>query len=344
MISTLISLDRSARRLSLLALAGAAALAACDTDRAVAPKPATIPTEASPMFVAKPGVLVITVVDENGNAPTTGGAQFTYTPGGGSATYFLVDNGSGDTDPTPNVIKKLNLLGSYSVCQTVAPTDYVLPSPACQTVSVAPGAVANLKFVDKTVGLIQWAAVDMFNQGVAGTTFNVDLGSGLVSVPDNSALDLDKNDGRFMVKAPNGSAFLCPDTPPTNWYFNAGQGCATYPAPAGQTSFAESWHLFPIYSMIVQAADPITWGAGPSTYEVKNTNGWTGTLVDEGKNDRWTGKLGHMWMILPSAGDYTICQTVPPPGTKLATPSCVQFTVKGYEDPMINIGFTSDWL
>jgi hypothetical protein len=342
MISTLISLDRSARRVSSLALVGAAAVAACDTDQTVAPKPTTIPTEASAMFVAKPGVLVITIVDQDGNAPKTVGAQFTYTAAGGGAAYFLVDNGSGDSDPTPNVIRRSNLLGSYNVCQTVAPTDYVLPSPACQTVSVSSGTTATLKFVDKTVALIQWTAVDMFDQPVAGATFTVDVGNGPVKVADNSPLDLDKTDGRFMAKAPNGTSTVCPFLPPTGWYFNAGQGCGGGPAPAGQTTFVESWHLFPWYSVLVLAADPITWGAGPSSYIVTNASGFSATLVDQGTNDRWS-KLGHMWMLLPSAGDYTICQTTPPPGTKLANPSCVQFTVKGADDPMVSVGFVSDW-
>jgi hypothetical protein len=342
MISTLISLDRSARRLSSLALAGAAALAACDNDKTVAPTPTTTPTEASALFVAKPGVLVITIVDQDGNTPKTVGAQFTYTPAGGSASYFLIDNGSGDSDPTPNVIKKLNLLGSYTLCQTVAPTDYVLPSPACQTVSVSPGTVTNVKFVDKTVGLVQWAFADMFGTPVGGAVFNFNDGSGWVAVADNSALDLDKTDGRFLVKAPNGTADVCTLTPPAGWYFGGGN-CFGLPAPAGQTTFVTSWVANAEYSVIVLAADPITWGAGPSTYEIKNANGFSATLVDEGKNDRWTGKLGYMWMLLPSDGEYTICQTTPPPGTKLANPSCQQVTVK-YGDPIANVGFMSDWL
>jgi hypothetical protein len=341
MISTSISFDRSARRLSSLALVGAAALAACDNDKTVAPRPAAIPTDASAAFAVKPGVLVITIVDQDGNAPKTVGAQFTYSNGG--PAYFLVDNGSGDSDPTDNVIRKTGLLGSYSVCQTVAPTDYVLPNPACQSASVGGASTAKLQFVDKTVGLIQWTAVDMFGQPVKGATFTVDIGNGPVSVADNSALDLDKNSGRFLVKAPNGTSYVCPSTPPAGWYFNAGQGCGGGPAPAGQTTFLTDWHLYAEYSVLVQAADPITWGAGPSEYIVKNAAGFSATLVDQGTNDRWS-KLGHMWMLLPSAGDYTICQTTPPPGTKLANPSCVQFTVKYADDPMINIGFVSDWL
>jgi hypothetical protein len=344
MLSTLISFDRSARRLSSLALVGAAALAACDNDNTVGPKPAAIPTQASPIVgVAKPGALIITIVDQNGTAPTTGGAQFTYTPAGGAQTYFLIDNGQGDSDPTPNVIRKLGLLGTYSVCQTVAPTDYVLPSPACQTASVSPGSIAQLQFVDKTVALVQWTALDMFYQGVAGTTFTVDVGNGPVKVADNAPLDLDKSDGRFMVKAPNGTATVCPFLAPTNWYFNAGQGCGGYPAPAGQTTFLNDWHLFAVYSVYVLVADPITWGAGPSEYIVKNAAGFSETLIDEGKNDRRPGKLGHLYMLLPSAGDYTICQTVPPPGTKLAIPTCVDVTVKGKDDPLVLATFTSDW-
>ena len=71
MLSTLISFDRSARRLSSLALVGAAALAACDNDNTVGPKPAAIPTQASPAVgVAKPGTLIITIVAWSGAVAT----------------------------------------------------------------------------------------------------------------------------------------------------------------------------------------------------------------------------------------------------------------------------------
>ena len=345
MISTLTQLDRSMRRLSSLALIGAATLTACDADKTVAPKPAQVPTEASPLIVSvKPSALVITIVDENGNPPKTTGAQFTYTAAGGGASYFLIDNGSGDADPTPNVIKKLNLLGAYTVCQTVAPADYVLPTPACQSVSVGGGTISKLTFVDKTVGLIQFAAVDMLDGGVKGATFSVDLGNGPVQVLDNSALDLDKNPGRFLVKAPNGTFSMCPSTPPTGWFFNAGQGCSSGTAPAGQTTWVEAWHLFAEYSFEVLVADPITWGAGPSSYVVTGANGFSATLVDQGTNDRWTSKLGYLYMVLPAAGTYTICQTTPPPGTKLANQPCVQFSVQYNNDPVVLVTFTSDWL
>ena len=69
MISTLISFDRSVRRLSSLALIGTAVLAACDDSETTGPKPAAIPTAASPIIsVAKPGTLRIMIFDQNGTA------------------------------------------------------------------------------------------------------------------------------------------------------------------------------------------------------------------------------------------------------------------------------------
>lgn len=340
MISTSMAFDRSARRLSTLALAGAAVLTACDNDKTVAPTHTEIPTEAASISVAKPGALIITIVDQNGNTPKTVGAQFTYSSG--AAAYFLIDNGSGDSDSTANVILKKGLLGTYTVCQTAAPTDYVLPNPACQTVSIPSGVTAKIQFVDKTVGLVQWRFLDFVGTPVGGAVYNFNDGSGWVSIADDSALDLDKTPGQFLVKAPGGNANVCTLTPPAGWTFGGGT-CFGLPAPAGQTTFVTSWVANAEYSVIVAVGDMITWGAGPSEYVVKNAAGFSETLIDEGKNDRWTGKLGFLWMVLPTDGDYEICQTVPPPGTKLANPSCVQFTVK---QGVINtgVGFISDWL
>ena len=340
MISTSIAFDRSTRRLSSLALIGAAALTACDNDKTVAPRPPAIPTDAASISVAKPGALIITIVDQNGNAPKTVGAQFTYSSG--APAYFLIDNGSGDSDSTANVILKKDLLGTYTVCQTVAPTDYVLPTPACQTVSIPSGVTAKLQFVDKTVGLVQWAFADFVGTPVGGAVYNFNDGSGWVSIADDSALDLDKTPGRFLVKSPNGAADVCALTPPAGWTFGGGT-CFGLPTPAGQTTFVTSWVANAEYSVIVAAGDMITWGAGPSSYIVKNAAGFSAKLTDEGKGDRWTKKLGFMWMLLPTDGDYEICQTVPPPGTQLANPTCVQFTVKQGEITT-GIGFISDWL
>jgi hypothetical protein len=344
MNSTLIQLDRSMRRLSSLALIGAATLAACDTDKTVAPRTDAIPSDATPLIAqVKPSALVITIVDQNGKAPKTTGAQFTLTAAGGGPSYFLIDNGSGDADPTPNVIKRLNLLGAYNVCQTAAPTDYVLPSPVCQSVSVGGSTISKLTFVDKTVGLVRFAAVDAFGGPVSGATFTVDVGNGPVQMLDNSALDLDKNPGRFLVRAPNGTFNICPSTPPAGWYFNAGQGCNNGSAPAGQTTALDSWYVFAQYAFQVLVGDPVTWGAGPSSYVVTGPNAFSATLVDQGANDR-SPKLGSLYMVLPAAGAYTICQTTPPPGTKLANPGCVQFSVQYANDPVVTVTFTSDWL
>ena len=122
MLFTLLSFDRSARRLSSVALVGLAALAACDNDQTIGPNPAAIPTGASQAKVAN-GSLFITIVDHNNTAPSTVGAQFTVADANNGIGLFLVDNGPGDTDPTPSVLRMTGLLGSYTVCQTAAPTD-----------------------------------------------------------------------------------------------------------------------------------------------------------------------------------------------------------------------------
>ena len=341
MFSTPISLDRSARRLSSMALIGAAALAACDNDHTVGPNAARIPTDASPIAVVQGGTLSIIIYDQTGAAPTNVGAQITVAPPGGGPALFLVDNGPGDTDPTANRLRMVGLLGQYTVCQTVAPTDYVLPTPACKSVTVTAGGTAGLKFLDKTVGRLQWTVVDMNQVPVGGAVFTWNDGSGPVTLADNSALDLDKTPGKFEVKSPTGNSGVCPITAPPGWVFGGGNGCWGIPVPAGQTTFMIQFGIAPEYSVEWFAADPSTWGVGPSSYTVTNTAGFSATIDDDGKNDRWIA-LGSMWITLPTDGDYEICQTTPPPGTVLAKPTCVTVGVKYGQ--IANAGwFVSEW-
>lgn len=343
MNATLLSIDLRGRRLSALVFLGAAALTACDNDRSVGPNPAAIPTAASPAMVAKGSAIMISIVDQNKTAPTTLGAQFTVAPTGGGPAAFLVDNGPGDTDPTANSLRMAGLIGTYTVCQTVAPTDYVLPTPACQSVMVNGITPAKLQFVDLTVGRLQWVTLDMIDTPVGGAAFSWNDGSGPITIVDNSALDLDKTPGRFEVKAPNGSTNVCTLTPPTGWIFAAPtQVCFGLPVPAGQTTFLTNFNVHPEYSAFWYAGNPNGWMVGPSSYTITNASGFSATVEDDVKNDRWQAQ-GKMWVILPTDGDYEICQTTPPPGTLIADPKCIQVTVKLGDQPAYAGGFMSMW-
>jgi len=158
------------------------------------------------------------------------GAQFTVATQGGIA-YFLVDNGAGDTDPTPNSLKMTVPVGTLNVCQTVAPTDYVPPSPTCQSVMVGGIVPAKLTFVDKTVAIVTWSVLGMDGKPVGGATFVWhDSASDSTVVEDDSVRDLDKTPDRFMVTEPNDGGGACPLTPPKTWVFSGNRGCFGMPA------------------------------------------------------------------------------------------------------------------
>src|SRR5262245_3893987 len=123
MYASLLSCDRRGLRLSSLVLASVALLGACDNDRPVGPNPAAIPEAVNPALVAKGGSLIIAIVDQNQQPPTTLGAQFTVANTGSGIAYFAVDNMPGDADPTIGKIRMNGLLGNFNICQTVAPTN-----------------------------------------------------------------------------------------------------------------------------------------------------------------------------------------------------------------------------
>ncbi|HEX6051708.1 MAG TPA: hypothetical protein VFZ21_20715 [Gemmatimonadaceae bacterium] len=342
MNAILLSLNLRGRRLSSLALLSAAVLAACETDRPVGPDPAAIPTEASTARLASRGWLSITIVDQNGAAPTTTGAQFTVAMSGQGMTKFLVDNGSGDADSTPNKLQMMLAGGSYTVCQTVAPTDYVLPATACKSVIVGGIVPATLQFVDPTVARVRWRVIDFLQQEVGGAVIKVHDGITWSTIADNSPLDLDPAPGKFEVKSPNGNYSTCGLNPPAGWLFTY-SSCFGIPTPHGQTTDFMGFGVQPEYSAYWYVANPDGWGAGPSAYEIKNAAGtWSAIVEDDGLNDRWQA-MGSVWVILPGDGDYEVCQTKAPPGTEFPKQPCIQFSIKHGEFKLVGY-FVSEWL
>jgi hypothetical protein len=325
MRSTLLS--SRAMSYSALALAAAATVAACDNDKAVAPTASAPTTPSLAVGTPKIGTLNIAIVDQNGAAVTTLTAQFTAANKATGIAYFVLDNGPKDADSTVGKIQWTGPAGSYEVCQTVAPTDYVLPSTACQSVIVGGIVAAKLTFVDPTVPHVKFAMVDMLNRGVGGGTFKVWDGIGWGTLTDNAAGDLDPAPGRFEVKAPANNGYsACALTAPSGWVllYNLCNGQPTIP---GQTIDLGSVSVAPEYSVYFYATDDVG-PVGPSAYLITNSSGFSKKLTDEALNDMWTGEKGKLWMKLPAAGDYQICQTVAPPNTNLADPVCKTITVK----------------
>lgn len=343
MRASLPSFDRRglSLRVSSLVLAGSTLLAACDNDRPLSPTATPIPTTASLAKAgnAKVGALRITILDQNNALPTTLGSQFTVAPMGGGQTFFVVDNSPQDAHSLIGSVLVLGLpAGFYSVCQTVAPTDYVLPtSPSCQQypIEIVAGTstladASHIGFNILTAAHLQWSVADMLNQQIGGAVFTATYLSGVDTIPDNSAKDLDKNPGRVEIKVADPSGVtVCPLTPPKHYMFPVplSSNCFGLMPPPGQTTFLTNYIVNPEFSVFWYAQD-VNGMAGPSTYEV--TGGASGTffatITDGDASDMYPG-MGKLWLQLPEAGDYLICQTVAPPKSQIANPTCQKITI-----------------
>ena len=197
-----------------------------------------------------------------------------------------------------------------------------------RTVGPSSAAVpkATMAKLSTRMSYAKWTVADMNNVPVGGAVFSYDDGSGVVLVADNSALDLDKTPGQFHVKAPNHVANICPVTSPKGWVILALNVCYGMPVAAGQTIFMGTFGANPQFSAYWYTSDGSTL-VGPAAYTVKAVSGrFAATIGDDDKNDRWAG-LGSLWIQLPAAGDYEICQVKAAPGTALANPACRTVTV-----------------
>lgn len=328
MLSTLRS-DLRALGVPALALAGAVVLAACENDKSVGPSSVTsVPTAASLARATGNATLTIRLVDQNSDPVTTLAAKFKVSTSAGGPGALIVDNAPNDGDSAIGTILMKGLAaGTYEVCQTIAPTDYVLPEVPCKTVIVGGIAAASVQFVDLTVARVKWGTVDFLGNRIGGAVIKVHDGLSWSTIADNSTLDLDPAPGAFEVKAPQGTYGICPKTPPSGWIFSYPY-CIGMPTPHGQTTDLSGFGVNPEFSAYFAAAN-YDGLAGPSGYEIKAVSGnFSAKLVDEGVNDAWTGNLGRMWIKLPAAGDYQICQKVAPPNTAIADPACKTITVK----------------
>lgn len=346
MRSSLPSFDRRGLRLSALALAGATLLAACDNDRAVGPKAPAAPATAILVKPVKTGALRITILDQNKALPTTSGAQFSVAKSD-NKTFIAVDDGPGDMHSLAGSILMVNLQpGTYTVCQTVAPADYVLPTPpACQPIDVIPGTsnlgdASHVQFGILTVPRASWVAFDAINwDTIPGITVTGDDGSGPVTIADNSPLDLDPAPGKFEVKVPKGSSYtVCPKATPPGYVFPPiPQGCLTKPVAPGQTTALGNVRVRHEYSAywFVSLGGGVSHGSEFTVTHAATGN--TITVADDGLNDMAPASM-MVYVKLSAPGWYTVCMSVPPKGGYLADPVC-----KRIEVHLGEFGFAGDF-
>jgi hypothetical protein len=320
---------RRARRFfaSALPVFGAVALAACENDRPLGPKSTAIPTEASAAKLIQSYSFAVTIVDQNGNTPSTTGAQFTVTQAGGQIAMFLVDNGPGDLNSMPNKLAmKVTNGGTYTVCQTVAPTDYMLPDPACQSVMVGGILPASLTFVDPTAAHVAWAVRDAFDDSlIANATFKDGQGN---TITDNSPVDLDPTPGKIEVKTTLANFEVCPaGDPPGYVWFVASNTCVTTATAPGQTTQLQAFYANPEASMHWYVTIDNYSGVGSAYTITAAEGGWELKLADDGPEDMFAGG-GLVYLKVPKPGWYTVCQFVAPIGGTLADPACKRIEVQ----------------
>lgn len=336
MYKTLLSNRRRTLRLSS-ALVGVALLAACENDRPLGPNAASGPTTPS-LSKGKVGTLVITIADKQNMPPTTLGAQFTVAKSGGP-TYIGVDNGPGDGNPTIGVIQMSLAAGSYTVCQTVAPTDYVMPSQACQPATLGAGSVVQVNFLNLMMARATFRVIDYASNYIGGAELALrdTTGAFIAKFTDNSPPDLDPNPGRVELKfAVEGLYSFCWMSPPAGYVFpySPPGSCVGFHVTHGEyTQGADVW-VFPPFSAYWHVTDGTAQPdgfatlVGPSTFQVTDASGAFSTIItDNGPNDFDT-RLGRLAIKLPADGQYDICQTVAAPKTNLANPPCKRAEVK----------------
>lgn len=225
MRSTLHGLQNRALRRVSIALVAAAALAACDTDRAVSPTPAGAKLPASGSSAIVPGGRGdLGMGSVNGDMTyinVSGSAWNVITPLGD--TMHVVDNGKLDSDPTLGRVKVSKVLaGKYTLCPASAPTGYAFPYTLCVSTTLVSGSYAGVGFLAYQAPSLWWEVRSTALEMIAGGTYsvaNTRFGNGSFNVTDNGQNDLDPTVGRVAVKLGGiGSYSVCEVTPPAGFW------------------------------------------------------------------------------------------------------------------------------
>ena len=193
------------------------------------------------------------VIDPVGNL--LGNAYFTLY----DATLKVVangwDNGAGfDQDNTLGKFLKQNASGSYTLCETLAPSGFVAQAPTCKVFTATPGFTPqNLgNFLNTPSYSMYFNVQDPQGHALGGTSFVIKrqyyTPQGDISVSDNIAPDRDPITGKYFVILPaQGWYVVCQHDAP--WGYDppsANAGCypiATYPklgVPANAGTFVDT--------------------------------------------------------------------------------------------------------
>ena len=340
MISTLLSFDRRALRLSSLAVASAALLSACEADRSMAPTRVAVPDSASLALspTTSTGNLAISIVDWAKNPVTHTGGYFLVSKSG--ISDFEVRDNTQPYDASLAIgsilVKKLTA-GSYTVCQKEPPEHYVMVYAPCKTVLVGSGKTAQLEFINLQTARLLFVVMDKWNNPIQGVTFKgTDVNGDSRDIVDGGAWDLDDRQGWVEIDAVPGNFELCQTALPTGYVFPVGQtfSCWTRLMSIGQMATIPEIRLEYNYSIHwrLRLDNQVDWpaGAGQVAFEVKGLTGngaFSMVVYDNGSNDVDGERMGEFAAVLPAAGTYTVCQLNAPNGFQFPAKPCMRVSV-----------------
>lgn len=273
-----------------------------------------------------------------------GGATFEITPNPktGSGTLTVVDNGANDGDATAGEFSVTDArVGTYSVCETVAPTGYILDT-GCAEVSVSAasptGSISAGTFIN-TLGSIEWLKHGPDGEALlGGATFSVTpnplTGTGSLSIEDDSAADADKTPGKFKISdARVGTYEVCETAAPSGYIMDPDCASVTVSAATPAASIPTGTFVNTLGSIAWEKFDDNEALLGGATFSVDpdpSDGVGTMTVVDNGANDA-DPAAGKFKVVNVPTGSYTITETDAPAGYTADQGSCT--VVVSQEDP-----------
>jgi hypothetical protein len=327
MRSTLLTLDR--RALAAVALFGTAMLAACDTDKTVAPTPTAtpvIPTTSSEYVIpATTGTVIWRTINAT-QKMLISGAKFTVT---GPLLYnqTFVDNDATDADTVSGQFRLSKLKpGSYTVCEVAGPTEHTIADPACRGFSIYAGSTTGVAdFVSLHLPYLNIAYVNQAGTKIPGGVMIVkdSTGNPVKLVAQDGLGDVFLGDDHITVMLPAAGKFsICVGSAPAGYAISpVNTPCLTGSSPGNAMLFIGNLTVYPAPSAVFGVRDPFGNPVGPSTVTFYNPRSNTTITVTDNIGGDLDPAPGKFLVKLPFPTSYTLCQTKAPAG-RLIDPTC----------------------
>jgi len=235
---------------------------------------------------------------------------------------------------TRRVLRRSSLVLAGVAALAACDNDKALgPNAAAAPAEASMANASNGASLTAAAAYVTWAVIAGVNGSTpGGSEFTVDNGRGPVAVADGSTLDLDRRPGKFKVQVRSGTTNVCVKTPPPGYAFNLlppFTSCLAATLIPGQTVALTNWYVALEAGAYWFSRLDGAPGDG-SVYTITSKTGFQMTIADADPDDMAESTM-MIYVKLPAAGWYTVCQTVPPKGGLLANPACRLFEVQfGY--------------